>query len=193
VQEVERLKKLLPLLPNVTSYTASKDKGVVRKQSKAVQPVQPVQPCRSSLTKDSPGHLSTSELPLVHTSIRQSTSVLSIASALTIIATTTIAFSGSNYIHSFAHILKPNVMTRDTPGPLEGRTSSPNDDILAALWAAAPIPRLPRDAPEELKSLTIDIDDPKRLYILHHANRRHNFQLLVERYVAQFSCPRALP
>ncbi|KAM3082504.1 hypothetical protein ACMFMF_002164 [Clarireedia jacksonii] len=75
-------------------------------------------------------------------------------------------------------------MTRDTPGPLEGRNSSPDDDILAALWAAAPIPRLPRDAPEELKSLTIDVDDPKQVYILHHANRRHNFQLLVERRLA---------
>lgn len=84
-------------------------------------------------------------------------------------------------------------MTRDTPGPLEGRSSSPDDDILAALKAAASIPRLPRDAPEELRSLTIDINDPKRVYVLHHANRRHNFQLLVERYVARLPDSRSLP
>ena len=53
--------------------------------------------------------------------------------------------------------------------------------LYAALWAAAPFPRLPDDAPAELKKLTIDIDDPKRVYAIHRASRRHHFQILVER------------
>jgi hypothetical protein len=32
-----------------------------------------------------------------------------------------------------------------------------------------------------LKKLTINIDDPKRVYAIHRASRRHHFQILVER------------
>ncbi|KAL3421712.1 Ubiquitin-protein ligase E3A [Phlyctema vagabunda] len=59
------------------------------------------------------------------------------------------------------------------------------DVIYAALWQAAPFPRLPQDAPPELRKLTIDIEDPKRVYAIHRAARRHNFQILVERYIIQ--------
>jgi hypothetical protein len=55
--------------------------------------------------------------------------------------------------------------------------------MYAALWAAAPFPRLPEDAPNELKKLAIDIDDPKRVYAIYRASRRHHFQILVERFV----------
>jgi len=72
-------------------------------------------------------------------------------------------------------------MTRDIHG-LEDRDSINNADVIANLWAAAPFPRLPVDAPNDLKKLTIDIDDPKRVYTIHHASRRHHLQLLVERY-----------
>lgn len=71
-------------------------------------------------------------------------------------------------------------MTRDTQGLLNDRDGN-DADVYAALWAAAPFPRLPRDAPADIKRLTIDIDDPKRVYVIHRASRRHNFQILVER------------
>ena len=66
-------------------------------------------------------------------------------------------------------------MTRDTQGLLDERGSN-DADVYAALWEAAAFPRLPRDAPSELKWLTIDIDDPKRVYAIHRASRRHHFQ-----------------
>lgn len=72
-------------------------------------------------------------------------------------------------------------MTRETLRVQEGRSLSNEDDILSALWTAAPFPYLPNDAPDELKKLTIDIDDPKWIYAIHNASRRHHFQLLVER------------
>ncbi|TVY65501.1 Ubiquitin-protein ligase E3A, partial [Lachnellula suecica] len=59
------------------------------------------------------------------------------------------------------------------------------DEVYAALWATARFPRLPLDAPEQLKKVTIDIDDPKRVYTVHQAARRHHFQILVERYIFQ--------
>jgi len=55
-------------------------------------------------------------------------------------------------------------------------------DMYAALWAAAPFPRLPDDAPVEFKELMITIDDPRRVYTIHKAARRHQFNILVERY-----------
>ncbi|RQM08280.1 hypothetical protein DH86_00001478, partial [Scytalidium sp. 3C] len=48
-----------------------------------------------------------------------------------------------------------------------------------------PSPRLPRDAPAELKKIVVDIEDPKRVYTIHHASRRHHFQILVDRYINQ--------
>lgn len=71
-------------------------------------------------------------------------------------------------------------MTRDTHRVHDDR--SPVDaDVYAALWAAAPFPRVPDDAPNELKKAAIDIDDPRRVYAIHRAARRHQFQILVER------------
>ncbi len=74
-------------------------------------------------------------------------------------------------------------MTRDTQGLLDRDPSKDADAALRGLWFAASFPRLPNDAPPELKKFTIDIDDPKRVYAIHHASRRHHFQILVERWV----------
>lgn len=72
-------------------------------------------------------------------------------------------------------------MTRDTHRVHDDREPVSDAEIYAALWATAPFPRLPEDAPNEVKRLTIEVDDPKRIYGIHRARRRHNFQLLVER------------
>ncbi|KAK5996599.1 Ubiquitin-protein ligase E3A [Cladobotryum mycophilum] len=58
-------------------------------------------------------------------------------------------------------------------------------DLLAGLWQEAPFARLPSDAPVELKEYVQDVENPRRVYAIHRASRRHDFQLLVERYVAQ--------
>ncbi|KAK0739088.1 hypothetical protein B0T21DRAFT_361915 [Apiosordaria backusii] len=80
-------------------------------------------------------------------------------------------------------------MTRDTMRPVAGSShsySSTDDlDILAGLWEEAPFARLPCDAPSELKDLVEDIDNPKRVYAVHKAARRHNFQQIVQRYIVQ--------
>ena len=74
-------------------------------------------------------------------------------------------------------------MTRDTQGLHDDHDAANDADVYEALWTAAPFPRLPIDAPNELKKLTIDIDDPKRVYAIHRASRRHNFNIVVERLV----------
>jgi hypothetical protein len=74
-----------------------------------------------------------------------------------------------------------NVMTRDVAGFRDGQDPASEAEIYAALWATVPYPRLPDDAPEPLKDFIVDIDDPKRLYTIHRAARRHQFQILVER------------
>lgn len=53
-------------------------------------------------------------------------------------------------------------------------------DLLAGLWQEAPFARLPPDAPPELRELVTDIEDPRRVYVIHHASRRHDFQTIVE-------------
>ncbi|KJZ73774.1 hypothetical protein HIM_06892 [Hirsutella minnesotensis 3608] len=58
-------------------------------------------------------------------------------------------------------------------------------DLLAGLWQEAPFARLPDDAPSELQDLVQDIENPRRVYAIHKATRRHDFQLLVDRYVFQ--------
>jgi hypothetical protein len=58
-------------------------------------------------------------------------------------------------------------------------------DILARLWEEVPFARLPVDAPVELKEYLQDVENPKRIYAIHRASRRHDFQLLVERYITQ--------
>jgi hypothetical protein len=75
-------------------------------------------------------------------------------------------------------------MTRDSYRVHDDRGISIDADVYAALLrTSAPFPRLPEDAPSDLKKLTIDLDDPKRIYAVHRASRRHNFQILVERSV----------
>ncbi|KAH8816070.1 HECT-domain-containing protein-like protein [Xylogone sp. PMI_703] len=76
-------------------------------------------------------------------------------------------------------------MTRDTQLLRDDRLPGGDSEVYAALWATAPFPRLPHDAPTELKKLVTDIEDPKRVYTIHHASRRHHFQILVDRYINQ--------
>lgn len=82
-------------------------------------------------------------------------------------------------------------MTRDTTGPLDPGHATRHIhhnveiDLLAGLWETAPFARLPWDAPSELKDLVEDIDNPKRVYAIHRASRRHGFQQLVEKFIVQ--------
>ncbi|KAK0708170.1 hypothetical protein B0H67DRAFT_495886 [Lasiosphaeris hirsuta] len=79
-------------------------------------------------------------------------------------------------------------MTPDASRPADGgyNHGSPSDlDILAGLWEEARFARLPWDAPGELRDLVEDIDNPKRVYTIHKASRRHNFQLLVQKFIVQ--------
>ena len=55
------------------------------------------------------------------------------------------------------------------------------DDVLAALWEQVPFPRLPPDAPPEIRDLVINVENPKRVYATYRASRRHDLQLLVEK------------
>ncbi|GKT46476.1 uncharacterized protein ColSpa_06657 [Colletotrichum spaethianum] len=78
-------------------------------------------------------------------------------------------------------------MTRDIRRPEKGPQpeTSLDADLLAALWEDAPFARLPPDAPPELKDMVQTIENPKRVYAIHRASRRHNFQILVEIYILQ--------
>lgn len=82
-------------------------------------------------------------------------------------------------------------MTRDTTGPLDPGHATRHThhdvetDLLAGLWETAPFARLPWDAPSELKELVEDIENPKRVYAIHRASRRHGFQQLVEKLIVQ--------
>ncbi|KAI1872349.1 uncharacterized protein JN550_004068 [Neoarthrinium moseri] len=57
--------------------------------------------------------------------------------------------------------------------------------ILAALWEEVPFPRLPSDAPPELKALVVEIENPRKIYTIHRAIRRHSLQLLIEKFISQ--------
>lgn len=82
-------------------------------------------------------------------------------------------------------------MTRDTSGPLDPGHATRHThhdvetDLLAGLWETAPFARLPWDAPSELKDFVEDIENPKRVYAIHRASRRHSFQQLVEKFILQ--------
>ncbi|KAI0169324.1 hypothetical protein GGR52DRAFT_516681 [Hypoxylon sp. FL1284] len=78
-------------------------------------------------------------------------------------------------------------MTRELGRPADSGPcrNSLEADILAALWEQVPFPRLPTDAPSEIKDLVVDVENPKRVYAIHHASRRHNLQLLVEKFITQ--------
>lgn len=72
-------------------------------------------------------------------------------------------------------------MTRETHHVVDNHEDQ--GEVFSALWAAAPsFPHLPADAPEEFKRLTVNVEDPKRVYSIHHASRRHGFQILIEKY-----------
>ncbi|TWU74992.1 hypothetical protein ED733_005869 [Metarhizium rileyi] len=58
-------------------------------------------------------------------------------------------------------------------------------DLEAGLWQEASFPCLPDDAPPELQEYLQDVENPRRVWAIHRASRRHDFQLLVERYIAQ--------
>lgn len=78
-------------------------------------------------------------------------------------------------------------MTRDTLRPADGSShnNSPELDVLAGLWEEARFARLPWDAPDELRELVEEIENPRRVYAVHKASRRHNFQLLVQKFIFQ--------
>jgi len=72
-------------------------------------------------------------------------------------------------------------MTRDSSRLVDEQDGEA--EIFSALWTAAPsFPQLPPDATPELKALTIEVEDPKKVYSLHHGYRRHGFQVLVDRF-----------
>ena len=74
-------------------------------------------------------------------------------------------------------------MTRDRPRSVDGShlSTGSDADLLAGLWEEAPFARLPWDAPAEFKELVEDIENPKRVWSVYRASRRHNFQLLVQK------------
>lgn len=88
-------------------------------------------------------------------------------------------------MHESARSSFPDVMTGDTARPPESGKSIHNGDadLLAGLWEEALFARLPCDAPNELRDLVDDIENPKRVYAIHRASRRHDFQLLLQKYV----------
>lgn len=61
-------------------------------------------------------------------------------------------------------------------------------DLMAGLWQEAPFPRLPPDAPLELDEYLQEVDNPRRVYAIHRASRRHDFQLLVDMYDISPEC-----
>jgi hypothetical protein len=76
-------------------------------------------------------------------------------------------------------------MTGDSMRPASAGAHNSNVaddvDLLSGLWEEARFPRLPCDAPGELRDLVDDIDNPRRVYAIHKASRRHNFQQLVQK------------
>lgn len=70
----------------------------------------------------------------------------------------------------------------------EARLRGPSEangelDLLAGLWQVAPFARLPADAPAELSDYVQDVENPRRVYAIHRASRRHDFQHLVDKFV----------
>ncbi|KAK3316112.1 hypothetical protein B0H66DRAFT_278525 [Apodospora peruviana] len=77
-------------------------------------------------------------------------------------------------------------MTREAaPRAVDGANGIDPLDVVTGVWEEARFARLPWDAPAELKELVEDIDNPKRVYSVHRASRRHNFQQLVQKYIVQ--------
>ncbi|KAL5600932.1 hypothetical protein BROUX41_005766 [Berkeleyomyces rouxiae] len=82
-------------------------------------------------------------------------------------------------------------MTRESHRrPVLGATDSQSDipayhELLGLLWEHASFPRLPHDAPQELRDCLVNLDDPRQLYKVHNASRRHGFITLVEKFIFQ--------
>ncbi|CAK7200799.1 hypothetical protein SEUCBS139899_003498 [Sporothrix eucalyptigena] len=78
-------------------------------------------------------------------------------------------------------------MTIETPrvAVSGGVSGSADADLISGLWEEAPFPRLPWDAPAELRDLVDEVENPRRVYAVHQASRRHNFQLIVQMYITQ--------
>ncbi|OTB09627.1 hypothetical protein M426DRAFT_6891 [Hypoxylon sp. CI-4A] len=78
-------------------------------------------------------------------------------------------------------------MTREASRPTDNSPgqNSLEDEILAALWERVPFPRLPADAPLEIKELVDNVENPKKVYAIYRASRRHDLQLLVEKFIVQ--------
>lgn len=55
------------------------------------------------------------------------------------------------------------------------------NELLPGLWQEAQFARLPDDAPPEIRAYVRDIENPRRVYAIHRATRRHDFQSLVDR------------
>lgn len=72
-------------------------------------------------------------------------------------------------------------MTRDTKIVCDERKIN-DSSAYTTLWAVAPFARIPEDAPTELRKLTIEVHDPRRIYTIHKASRRYHFELLLDRY-----------
>ncbi|KAF4595738.1 HECT domain-containing protein [Ophiocordyceps camponoti-floridani] len=95
--------------------------------------------------------------------------------------------------------LMRSVAASGAPDPADSRPKSPKDTadalrhLTAGLWQESLFARLPDDAPPELQDLVQDIDNPRRVYAIHKASRRHDFQLLVDRYVVQLRVGCASP
>lgn len=75
-------------------------------------------------------------------------------------------------------------MTRDTKIVCDERKIN-DSSAYTTLWAVAPFARIPEDAPTELRKLTIEVHDPRRIYTIHKASRRYHFELLLDRFIHQ--------
>ncbi|KAH7040364.1 uncharacterized protein B0I36DRAFT_379350 [Microdochium trichocladiopsis] len=79
-------------------------------------------------------------------------------------------------------------MTPEATGPSEGRHGQAarlEMETMAALWEEVPFPRLPPDAPRELRELLVNIENPRKVYTIHRASRRHHLHVLVEKFILQ--------
>ncbi|KAM3431078.1 hypothetical protein NHJ13734_007469 [Beauveria thailandica] len=83
----------------------------------------------------------------------------------------------------------PQRSASESDRPHDGPDNDDDDDdrydLFAGLWQEAPFARLPSDAPPQLNSFVRDIENPRRVYAIHRASRRHDFQLLVQLYIHQ--------
>ncbi|EGX94635.1 HECT domain protein [Cordyceps militaris CM01] len=76
------------------------------------------------------------------------------------------------------------------PSDSNGHHDGPDDgndryDVFDSLWQEALFARLPPDAPPQLTPFVREIENPRRVYAIHRASRRHDFQLLVQLLIHQ--------